>query len=212
MPVIHKDRYLRAFYSPPHMRPPMCLQYAIWSLAANGHEKYGCYYDALYRRARQYLEADELKGTGEHFITVRHAQAWALVAASEARCMLFTRAAMSAARCIRLAGMMGLHRLDSTFTDMEQPMAPMIPPPKDWGEAEERRRLFWGAFCIDSYASISTGWPVGIDINTVRSFISLSALLAFHSLTFPRSPLICLLPKKLSSRAKKRRRYLCTKD
>jgi hypothetical protein len=43
----------------------MGLQYAIWTAAANGDPKYGCYHDALYRRARRYLEADELK-VGEH--------------------------------------------------------------------------------------------------------------------------------------------------
>jgi hypothetical protein len=61
MPIIHVDNYLRRFHSPPHMRPPLCLQYAIWTLAANGDPKYGCYHDALYRRARRYLESDELK-------------------------------------------------------------------------------------------------------------------------------------------------------
>lgn len=43
------------------MRPPLGLQYAIWTVAANLHPRYGCYHDALYRRARQYLESDELK-------------------------------------------------------------------------------------------------------------------------------------------------------
>lgn len=61
MPIIHPGNYMRAFHAPPHMRPPMGLQYAIWTLASNGHSKYGCYHDALYARARQYLEADELK-------------------------------------------------------------------------------------------------------------------------------------------------------
>lgn len=61
MSIIRPSNYLRSFHSPPHMRPPMCLQYAIWTMAANGHPKYGRYHDALYRRARQYLEADELK-------------------------------------------------------------------------------------------------------------------------------------------------------
>jgi hypothetical protein len=61
--------------------------------------------------------------------------------------------------------MMGLHRLDSALTEAELPMAPMIGPPGSWAELEERRRLFWGGFCIDSYASISTGWPTLIDIN-----------------------------------------------
>ncbi|KAK0737102.1 hypothetical protein B0T21DRAFT_157427 [Apiosordaria backusii] len=156
------------------MRPPMCLQYAIWTMAANNHPKYGCYHEALYRRARQYLESDELKGHGEHFISVAHAQAWALIAADEARRMLFTRAALSSARCVRIVGMMGLHRLDSTVGDDEHPIAPMIPPPKGWVELEERRRLFWGAFCIDSYAGISTGWPTLIDTNQVTTHLPAS--------------------------------------
>ncbi|KAK0666183.1 putative binuclear zinc transcription factor [Cercophora samala] len=174
LPIIHKDGYLAAFHRPAHMRPPMCLQYSIWTMAANGHPKYGCYHEALYRRARQYLEADELKGHGEHFITVSHAQAWALVAADEARRMLFTRAALSSARCVRIVGMMGLHRLDNAATDEEHPIAPMIPPPKGWIELEERRRLFWGAFCIDSYAGISTGWPTLIDTSQVTTHLPAS--------------------------------------
>jgi hypothetical protein len=166
------------------MRPPLSLQYAIWTAASNGHAKYGCYHDALYRRARQYLEADELKvsegyisfllflitltssqGHGEHFITIGHAQAWALVASDEARCLLFTKASMSTARSVRLAGMMGLNRLDSSYTEEELPIAPMISPPRDWAELEERRRLFWAGFCIDSYSGISAGWPTLIDVD-----------------------------------------------
>ncbi|KAK4149833.1 transcriptional activator protein acu-15 [Chaetomidium leptoderma] len=174
LPLIHPASYLRSFHSPAHMRPPMCLQYAIWTVAAHGHPKYGSYYDALYRRARQYLEADELKGHGEHFITIGHAQAWALVATEEARCLMFTRASMSSARSIRLTGMMGLHRLDNTLAEEELPMAPMIAPPRSWVELEERRRLFWGGFCIDSYANISAGWPTLIDVHQITTHLPVS--------------------------------------
>lgn len=73
--------------------------------------------------------------------------------------MLFTRAAMSGARAIRLAHMMGLHRLDGT----EEDLSPTLMPPKDWAELEERRRTFWGIFCLDSHCSVSTGWPHLID-------------------------------------------------
>ena len=60
-PFVHQATYLRSFYSAPHMRPPMGLQYAIWAMAANGHAKYHTYHDVFYRRARRYLEVDELK-------------------------------------------------------------------------------------------------------------------------------------------------------
>jgi hypothetical protein len=33
IPIIHPRRYIQAFYSPPHMKPPMSLQYSIWALA-----------------------------------------------------------------------------------------------------------------------------------------------------------------------------------
>jgi hypothetical protein len=75
---------------------------------------------------------------------------------------------MSSARCVRLIQMMGLHRLDDQPGE-ERTMASTIDPPKNWVELEERRRCLWGAFCIDSHASISTGWPDLIDISEVCS-------------------------------------------
>jgi hypothetical protein len=59
--------------------------------------------------------------------------------------------------------MMGLNRLDGSGIDVKQSML----PPKDWTEREERRRVFWMAFCTDRYASIGTGWPLVIDEHDV---------------------------------------------
>ncbi|KAJ8128241.1 hypothetical protein O1611_g5396 [Lasiodiplodia mahajangana] len=175
-PIIHPSRYLQAFYSPPHMKPPMCLQYAIWALASNSDAKYHAYHDIFYRRARQYADMDEMKGNGEHFITVAHAQAWCVIATDEAKSMMFTRAAMSCARAVRLAAMMGLHHLDSPPDES----SPTLAPPQDWAELEERRRVFWGIFCIDSHCSISTGWPHLIDTTDVTTHLPATEA-AFHS-------------------------------
>ncbi|OTA66608.1 hypothetical protein K449DRAFT_391053 [Hypoxylon sp. EC38] len=167
IPIIHPSRYLQAFYSAPHMKPPMSLQYAIFALAAGGHPKYGAYHEVFYRRARQYADSDEMKGYGEHFITVAHAQALCMIATYEAKSMMFTRAAMSCARAVRLVEMMGLHRLDGAAEEI----SPTILPPKDWTELEERRRVFWGVFCIDSHCSISTGWPFHVDASEVTTLL-----------------------------------------
>ncbi|GAW11180.1 hypothetical protein ANO14919_005220 [Xylariales sp. No.14919] len=166
-PIIHPGRYLQAYYSAPHMKPPMCLQYAIWALTSNGDAKYHAYHDVFYRRARQYADIDEMKGYGEHFITVAHAQTWCVLATDEAKSMMFTRAAMSCARAVRLAEMMGLHHLDSPPDES----SPTLLPPRDWAELEERRRVFWGIFCIDSHCSISTGWPHLIDMAQVTTHL-----------------------------------------
>ena len=168
IPIVHRARYLTAYHAGSHMRPTMGLQYAIWAMAAQAHPRYSGFHDAFYRRARQYLERDEMKGNGEHFITLGHAQAWALVAAYEARRLLFTRAAMSCSRCVRLVGMMGLSRLDAE-QEGDRISATLLPP-SDWTELEERRRVYWGAFCVNSHASISTGWPAVINASEVRGF------------------------------------------
>ncbi|KKF95384.1 hypothetical protein CFO_g2244 [Ceratocystis platani] len=127
VPLINPSRYRVAYNSAPHQRPPMCLQYAIWANASHDHPKYSHYHRFFYERARQYAERDELKGEGEYFLTLGHAQAWVLIATEEARSLQFSRAAMSSARCTRLVQMMGLHRMD-----VEQEWA--VPPCKssDW--------------------------------------------------------------------------------
>ncbi|KHO00785.1 binuclear zinc transcription factor [Metarhizium album ARSEF 1941] len=114
-------------------------------MAANGHAGYDQYSQVFYQRARQYIEADEMK--------LPMHQALCLVAAFEAKRMLFTRASMSCAKAVRLCQMMGLDRLDGARDDLP----PALGPHSTWEELEERRRVFWGAFAIDSHASISTG-------------------------------------------------------
>ncbi|KAL7628267.1 hypothetical protein AAE478_002466 [Parahypoxylon ruwenzoriense] len=174
LPMIHKFRYLAAMnlydipvlfllsYSPfraPSQRPPVALRYAIWTQACAIMDKYVDLRDLFYQRARKYVEADYVKGYGEHMISVAHAQTHILLASYEFKMMYFPRAWMSTGAAVRLCQMIGLHRLDGTGLDVKQ----CLPPPRDWTEREERRRTFWMAFCKDRYASIGTGWPMSID-------------------------------------------------
>ncbi|EGR49450.1 uncharacterized protein TRIREDRAFT_77291, partial [Trichoderma reesei QM6a] len=154
MPAVHPGRYYKAFYGNSLNKPPMCLQYAIWAMGALWHPKYDRIADVFYKRARHYAETDELKGDGEHFITIAHAQTWVLITAYEARAMLYTRASMSAARGSRLVQMLALDRIDAP----DDLLPPSLGPPIDWTELEERRRVFWIAFSNDAQGSIATGW------------------------------------------------------
>ncbi|KAJ2905362.1 binuclear zinc transcription factor [Zalerion maritima] len=149
----------------PTQRPPVCLRYAMWTLACSVTDKYQHHKDIFYDRARKYLEADYIKGHGEHMISAGHAQTHILLAKYELKMMFFPRAWMSTGSGVRLCQMMGLHRLDGTGLDVKQ----CIPPPRDWTEKEERRRTFWMAFCEDRYASIGTGWPMAIDENDIST-------------------------------------------
>lgn len=82
----------------------------------------------------------------------------------EAKKTLFTRAWMSTGRMVRLVHMLCLHRIDHSVA---QEVKQILHPPKDWIELEERRRTFWACFYCDRWASSGTGWPMGIDENTV---------------------------------------------
>jgi hypothetical protein len=159
MPMIHKARFLSSMDLAPHMRPAVCLRYAMWTHTCMITPKYSAYTEHFYARARKYAEADEMRGHGESMITIAHCQAWTLLATYEFKLMYFPRAWMSIGRASRLALMMGLHRQDRVGLDVKQ----TLPPPRDWTDREERRRTFWMAYCQDRYASIGTGWPMVID-------------------------------------------------
>lgn len=165
LPMVHRPRFLAAMDLAPHMRPPVCLRYAMWTQVCSITPKYSSLQEHFYARARKYAESDEMKGHGENMITLAHAQCWSLIGAFEFKMMYFPRAWMSCGRATRLCQMMGLHRLDGAGLDVKQ----CLPPPRDWTEREERRRTFWMAFCQDRYASIGTGWPMTIDEQDVSS-------------------------------------------
>ncbi|KAI9816421.1 MAG: hypothetical protein M1832_005088 [Thelocarpon impressellum] len=158
-PIIHRRRFMAAMNLSPASRPPVCLRYIMWCLAASVSDRYMGLQDHFYQRARKYVELDEMKGHGQTMITIAHSQCWSLISTYEFKLMYFPRAWMSTGRAVRLAQMMGLHRLDGVGLDVKQ----CLPPPKDWTEREERRRTFWMAFCQDRYASIGTGWPLVVE-------------------------------------------------
>lgn len=157
--MIHRPRFFASMNLAPHMRPPVCLRYIMWTLAASITPKYSGLEEHLYARARKYIHLDEMKGHGEHMVSVGHCQAWTLISLYEFKQMFFPRAWISVGRSARMAAMMCLNRLDGGGLDVKH----CIPPPRDWFEKEERRRTFWLSFIHDRFASIGTGWPMVFD-------------------------------------------------
>ena len=157
--MVHHYRYLAAMNLAPNLRPPVCLRYAMWALACSVTDKYCHYQEEFYQRARKYAQLDEMKGQGEAMITVSHSQCWSLLATYELKMLYFPRSWMSNGRSVRLALMMGLHRLDGKGLGVKQ----CLSKARDWTDIEERRRTFWAAYCGDRYASIGTGWPMIVE-------------------------------------------------
>ncbi|KAL2865477.1 putative C6 transcription factor Prf [Aspergillus lucknowensis] len=165
MPIIHRPRYLAMMNFAPNSRPPACLRYIVWCHAAVVSDKYSDLHSLFYQRARKYAELDQMKGLGENILSLAHCQAWILIACYEYKMMFFPRAWISTGIAARLAVMLGLHRLDGEGLEVKQ----CLPPPRDWVEKEERRRVFWMTFAVDRYASIGTGWATCIDERDVMT-------------------------------------------
>lgn len=146
------------------LRPPVCLCYALWCLAASLSDNYGAVTEHFYHRARKYMEANEIEGRGQNVVTLAHCQATAYLATFEMRTMYFPRAWLSVGRAVRLCHMMNLHRLDGEGLVVRETLA----SPMTWLELEERRRVFWGVFVMERYQSIASGWPTIIDERDVR--------------------------------------------
>ncbi|KAF5020027.1 hypothetical protein F66182_7963 [Fusarium sp. NRRL 66182] len=125
----------------------------------------------FYRRARYYLESDEQKGEGEHFVTLAHAQCCVLMSHYEVQNLWFSRSSMSTSKSVRLSQILGLHQLDGDSTWVQN--ATLLPP-KDWCEQEERRRVLWAVFCGDKNTSGTTGWPSLMDIKRINTLLPAS--------------------------------------
>lgn len=61
VPMMHKYRYYTSLSKSPQFRPPVCLRYAMWAVAASLSDKYRCYEDLLYERSRRYIQDAEMK-------------------------------------------------------------------------------------------------------------------------------------------------------
>lgn len=190
-PMLHEATYTMSLRLPPHMSPPMCLQYIVLASGAATSPTHRHLAEAFYQRARIYAEADELKvrkipsslchiryktvssqntvpqGSGQTFATVGHVQSWLLISAYECHVhAVFTRASTSLCRALRIAQMINFHRLDSVNPDI---MLSSLPPPRNMLEAEERRRTWWVVFLADRFLTATTDWPSLVDEDLVST-------------------------------------------
>ncbi|KAK0385849.1 hypothetical protein NLU13_7026 [Sarocladium strictum] len=166
-PMLHEATYTMSLRLPPHMSPPMCLQYIVLASGAATSPTHRHLAEAFYQRARIYAEADELKGSGQTFATVGHVQSWLLISAYECHVhAVFTRASTSLCRALRIAQMINFHRLDSVNPDI---MLSSLPPPRNMLEAEERRRTWWVVFLADRFLTATTDWPSLVDEDLIHT-------------------------------------------
>ena len=75
---------------------------------------------------------------------------------------------MSNRRAIALSFMLGLHRVDD-FAASGKESCKVVGPPRDFVEAEERRRTFWYLYFSDRWVAAGSAQVASIMDDQVRS-------------------------------------------
>ncbi|ODA78208.1 hypothetical protein RJ55_05589 [Drechmeria coniospora] len=159
-PIVHEGRYSAWARQPRKAKARLCLQYTLWTSASSASAHYQNVGGSLYREARRLMEEleEEAKGRPAAPTELEHIQAWLLLAIHEFIFVDFRRGWLSAGRAFRLI------QLD-WFRDVDGLDA--VVAPAQWIEAEQRRRTYWMAYCLDRLVSLRSGSPLTFDEQTV---------------------------------------------
>ena len=78
---------------------------------------------------------------------------------------MLMRGSTSLSKSIRIMQLLNLHRLDQSDPSTCDAFMPLVKPPQDWTEFEERRRTWWVGFSADCLVAATTGLPL---LNNVK--------------------------------------------
>jgi len=165
MPIIHYERYSSCQALNEALWPPIYLRYALWAVAAIGINQNPHQSNEYYTKARNLTEAAALINPQPDKSFLCRAQAWLHLAMYDMMCGRFTLVWISTSHAIRLLQIAKVHNLDNINSSSDDNISKL----SSWSEAEEKRRAFWFAFCMDRSALIGQGLPCLIDEKDVRT-------------------------------------------
>ncbi|KAK7916854.1 hypothetical protein PG985_010462 [Apiospora marii] len=161
IPMIHKGRYRSWTKQIDKPKKQICLQHAMWTMAASHSSQFQWVRDGLYTETRRLLETLELEPSEHGVLSLEYIQAWLLVAVYEWTINDFHRSLMSAGRDFRSIQLMRLHELDG--------MASSVTWSGDWVDMESARRTFWVAFTVDCFTAIHVGLSLTFHEQEIRT-------------------------------------------
>ncbi|KAJ5154689.1 uncharacterized protein N7500_010128 [Penicillium coprophilum] len=168
-PMLHQGRYFA--WSQVFNKPPshICLQFAMWALAAASSAHLNHMRESLYTRARSEIETLDHDIESSSAACLQAAQAWLLLTHYEFRYMSYRRAWLTAGRAFRIIQLAKLHEIDR-LNEVTVNMA----HPEAWAEAEEKRRTYWLAYCLDRFLNISEEWPLSLHEEALCIYLPVS--------------------------------------
>ncbi|KAJ5592332.1 hypothetical protein N7537_009236 [Penicillium hordei] len=168
-PMLHRGRYFSWSQSFNKPASHICLQFAMWALAAASSAHLQHMRKSLFTRARSAIDALDHDIESSSAACLQVAQAWLLLTHYEFRYMSYRRAWLTAGRAFRIIQLAKLHeidRLNGVSINMAHPEA--------WAEAEEKRRTYWLAYCLDRFLNISDEWPLSLQEEALCIYLPVS--------------------------------------
>lgn len=193
-PIVHKQKYFEWALDPSHSPTPAqaCLQRAMHTAAAAASSQFREIEDALYLDTREMLSALETRCVGgrrkyrhrsaSNNMPLEQIQAWLLLAQYEFLRKDEHQAMITAGRAFRLVQLARLFDVDSPspssavteftteggeglgygneHTGLQSTQEP-------FARTEEKRRVFWMAYCLDRFLNWRNEWPLTLDEETV---------------------------------------------
>ncbi|KAL5333388.1 fungal-specific transcription factor domain-containing protein [Aspergillus crustosus] len=151
-PMLHRRRYLSWSNEPCINKARVCLQHAMWTMAAALCSTVQNMRDLLYAETKQMMAALESDETAMRTLQIEHIQAGLLLCIYEFMRDMQQRALMRMGQVFRMVQLMRLHTVDSPSCIVD-----------DTDEMEERRRTFWVSYFLDGFVSMNNGLPLTLN-------------------------------------------------
>jgi hypothetical protein len=156
IPLLHQRSYLSWSKKDVKKKSQICVQRAMWALAALQSSQYRYLQEQLYRSCTEMLTAICSSSAGYDPFDREQIQAWLLITIYELMRSFHRQAWMSVGRAFRLVQLLRLHELDN-------PSHAITPAHEGFVEKEEERRAFWLAYFLDHLFGISSNWPITLN-------------------------------------------------
>jgi hypothetical protein len=176
IPLLHRGLYFTSPRQAERSEAQVALQLAMRTLAAASSAPYQQLSGSLYAETRRTLEKLDNEAE-EHFVgevAMEHIQAWLLLAHYDFMHMPRRRAIMTSGRVFRMVQVALLHQIDQQQQQRDAYVTSggvQVSTGRQWIAAEERRRAFWVAYCLDRCVSLYTGCPLTFHEDVVREIL-----------------------------------------
>jgi hypothetical protein len=176
-PIIHRRRYFASLAQDNHTTAQLCLQSAMRALAAAMSANSSHLSEQFYSEARSLLDThSQTPATPRDKIPLEHIQAWLLLSHYELLRIGVHQAMLTAGRAFRLVQMARLCEIDAPGGDLQlSPVASSsssistnTDSSESFVDAEEGRRTFWLAFCLDRLLCLQNEWPLTLQEEMAR--------------------------------------------